>query len=212
MSRYWKYNFGENEPFALLVQTVEVHGLFGGKGVVKGTVLSGTVRVGDSLCVHGGQKKQFTVTAVQGASGYSEAGVVVRVELSGIKKKDVASGATLMETKGAHPLFTDVYAYRGRDEDYFAGVFTTCFPDYQIQRNVSIQGQEGESIPVEFLFSREGRPCLAVFLRYSDKWRKKEVAYLKSACRYQGMEGIVLIRNFRNTALYVCDRVESVLG
>ena len=214
MSRYFKYNFGNSDCFALQVQTVEVFGLFDGKGVVTGTVLSGTVRKGDTVSVNSGSNKRYTVTAVQvyGASVYPEVGAVVRLELSGIKKKEVAPGATLIGSLSAQPLYTDVYQYTGTDVDYFEGVFTTCFPDYQILRDTTMQGENGESIPVDLLFTREDRPCLAIFLRYSDTWRKKEVQYLKTVCRNCGMEGIVFIRNFQNKAEYLCRRVEEILG
>ena len=214
MSRYTQYSQNVGERFSMRVHTVEVRGIFAKTGMVTGTLLSGTVHSGDTLIWQGKAHKPYTVNAVAmgGNAVRPEVGTMVRLEISGIKKSEMFPGSVLMgsSASGSSNL-RDVYQYRGTDSDYFAEVFARYFPDYDIRQNVGIQGTNGEPITVDFLFYQGGTPRLAVFLRYSGEWRKKEVNYLKAVCAAQGMEAMVFIRDFQNTAEYVCNRVEGVL-
>ena len=204
-----------DEPFLLRVNTVNVRGLFGGKGTVTGTRLSGTVFAGDVLTVRGKKTKPYTVTAVsvEGGSVRPDVGATVRLEVQGIGKRDLTPADFLCCTQGhGQSLLTDVYSYQGSEEDYFAELFARYFPDYTVVRDASVSAPDGDRIEPQFLFYRGGTPCLAIFLRDNTEWKKKEVNYLQDTCRAQGIAALTFISNFANRADYVRGRVENELG
>lgn len=204
-----------NEPFLLRVNEVTVRGLFGGKGTVTGTVLSGSVFAGDVLSVRGKKTKPYTVTAVsvEGGSVRPDVGATVRLEVRGIGKRDLTPSDVLLCPQGhGQSLLTDVYSYQGSEADYFAELFARYFPDYTIVRDASVSAPDGDTIRPEFLFYRGGTPCLAIFLRDNTEWKKKEVNYLQDTCRAQGIAALTFISNFANRADYVRGRVENELG
>ena len=204
-----------DEPFLLRVNEVTVRGLFGGKGTVTGTLLSGTVFAGDVLTVRGKKTKPYTVTAVsvEGGSVRPDVGATVRLEVQGIGKRDLTPADLLCCTQGhGQSLLTDVYSYQGSEEDYFAELFARYFPEYTIVRDASVSAPDGDRIEPQFLFYRGGTPCLAIFLRDNTEWRRKEVNYLQDTCRAQGIAALTFISNFANRADYVRGRVENELG
>ena len=215
MSRYETYSRVPGEQFSMRVHSAEVRGLFGGSGTVSGIVLSGTVYSGNTLVVKGGKAKPYTVTSISvvGNSPRPEAGANVRLEVVGIKKKDLAPGSVLLGNSGSgKSLLIDVYEYEGEERDYFAEVFARYFPDCDIRKNQTIRGEKGEAIPVDFLFYKGGSPYLAIFLRDTTEWKKKEATYLKNVCTEQRIKMLNFISNFQNEVKYVCDRVEAELG
>jgi hypothetical protein len=204
-----------DEPFLLRVNEVTVRGLFGGKGTVTGTVLSGSVFAGDVLSVRGKKTKPYTVTAVsvEGGSVRPDVGATVRLEVRGIGKRDLTPSDVLLCPQGhGQSLLTDIYSYQGSEADYFAELFARYFPDYTIVRDASVSAPDGDTIRPEFLFYRGGTPCLAIFLRDNTEWKKKEVNYLQDTCRAQGIAALTFISNFANRADYVRGRVENELG
>lgn len=205
----------------LRVNEVSVQGLFGGKGTVTGTLLSGAVYRGDRLTVRGKKTKPYIVTAVfhDGDAVRLAEGTPIRLEIKGIKKKDLVYGDILCgDPEGKHCPLTDIYDYAARHAycldvaNYFAEVFARYFPDYDIRRGETIQGESGEPIRVDFLFYRGGTPCLAIFLRDNTEWKKKEAAYLQRVCQGQGIKRLNFISNFQNKVEYVRDRVSGELG
>lgn len=211
MSKYQDYNDSMREQFMLRVSEVSVRGLFGGSGTVTGTVLSGAIFSGNTLTVQGKKTKPYTVTAVSmdGGSVRPDVGTTVRLEVRGIKKKDLTAGDVL---RGGHSLLTDVYEYPGCEKDYFAELFARYFPDYDVRRDGTVRVADGNFIEPDFLFYHAGEPCLAIFLRDSYEWKKKEVNYLQNACRDQGIGALTFISNFSNKVDYVRERVWGELG
>ena len=167
------------------------------------------------MSVFGKDTKPYRVESVSvaGESVLADAGKTVRLEVKGIRKKDLTPGDILYGDHNARlsPL-VDAYEYMGEAEDYFAEVFARYFPDYDVRRRQTVRSTDGSMIEVDFLFYLGGNPCLAIFLRDSTEWKKKEVNYIETVCRDQSIGALTFIPNFRNTVDYVRDRVGKELS
>lgn len=64
---------------------------------------------------------------------------------------------------------------------------------------------------LSFVFYRNGIPCAAVILCGKYEWNRPEIAAAISACQKANVPCLRFIKEFRNSADYVVDRINSVL-
>jgi hypothetical protein len=130
----------------------------------------------------------------------------------------------------------DLYAFRGKPEEYFSRLLQGCFPEYEIQSNVhpstltQLSGsawicrcgnrnyskfcvecgkpQPENHYPISFLLYRNGTPALAIVL--CDK-NRANVRRTIQACQSIGLPCQCYYTHFRNKASYVTDRIRTDL-
>lgn len=125
--------------------------------------------------------------------------------------------AIRQEQHPAEPEQTSEARPRTEEEEaslaYFNYLFHGAFPDLQIRRDVPAAELGGESwcVPVDFLFSRNGRNLLAVCICDQHRWKNKPIRGTEQAAQQAGIPFMRFIRQFSNRPEYVIPRVSRVL-
>lgn len=105
----------------------------------------------------------------------------------------------------------DAYAYRGSQEEYFYALLTGAFPDYEIQRGLSL-GKGGDCADVAFLMVKDSEPKLAILLGDSNAGKKPLFKNTRYLLEGKGIPVQFYINTFRNKASYVYSRVSDALN
>ena len=105
----------------------------------------------------------------------------------------------------------DAYAYRGSQEEYFYALLTGAFPDYEIQRGLSL-GKGGDCADVAFLMVKDSEPKLAILLGDSNAGKKPLFKNTRYLLEHKGIPVQFYINTFRNKASYVYSRVSDALN
>ena len=125
-------------------------------------------------------------------------------------KKPAAPRKTYAPVVGAPAA--DAYAYSGPVERYFADLLRSCFPAYTIRENVSpFALGVSSSVSFSFVLYQNGTPAAAVFLCGKYEWDSPEIYDAMKACKKANVPCLRFIKEFRNSADYVVDRINSVL-
>lgn len=106
----------------------------------------------------------------------------------------------------------------GRDDfAYFQDLYLRNFPEYEIRTNVPADQIDPSiqtvSLPVTFLFCRDGKPLLAVLLM--DPHQDFDHRYSRvteRACRAKGLPFLRYFLTWRNDADYVVSRTRAGLS
>lgn len=114
-----------------------------------------------------------------------------------------------IEVPGAPAV--DAYAYRGSQEEYFYALLTGAFPDYEIQRGLSL-GKGGDCADVAFLMVKDSEPKLAILLGDSNAGKKALFKNTRYLLEGKGIPVQFYINTFRNKASYVYSRVSDALN
>lgn len=105
----------------------------------------------------------------------------------------------------------DAYAYKGTQEAYFYELLTCAFPEYEVQRGMSMH--RGENFAdVSFLMIKDGEPKLAILLGDSNAGKKGPFNTTRYLLEKKGIPVQFYINTFRNKASYVYSRVSDALN
>ena len=102
------------------------------------------------------------------------------------------------------------YNYPDTVREYFDHLLMGTFNQYEIRTDVA---KDELNIPVHYLFCKNGKPVLAVFLIHSND--SKARSQVRKADRIFAWEDVActhFYENYRNDAPYVIDRVKDALG
>lgn len=103
----------------------------------------------------------------------------------------------------------DAYAFSGTPDEYFSRTLRNCFPGYDVQPSTNVNSGTGDW--VYFLLVKNKTPKAAIFLvdRYS--WNTREIANAMDHCKRNRIPCVRFIRQFRNQAGYIVERINGVL-
>lgn len=181
----------------------------GGNGDLCGRVQQGGIGLGDHIYIDGDYDHPYKVRNINDDPYMTsaKAGMPVKLYLANCPKK-VWKNAQIV-TGAANPV-ANAYNYPGTVQEYFSHLLLGTFGEYEIRGDVP---KDGVDIPVNYLFCRDGKPVLAVFLIHSNDGRAR--SQVRKAERIFALEGVScthFYENYRNDAPYVIDRVRDVLG
>lgn len=99
--------------------------------------------------------------------------------------------------------------------DQFRNLFAIHFPEYKVEYNVPASRFDRFAhpacTPIQFLFSRNDRPVLAVVLVFTRNYRGTNVAATQQICANLGIDYIRFFVEYRNEDDYVVNRVREHL-
>lgn len=180
-----------------------------GNGDLGGIVQQGGIGLGDRVYIDGDYDHPYTVYSINDDPYMTSAkqGMPAELFLTNCPKK-VWKNARMV-TGDPNPV-ANAYNYPGTVREYFSHLLLGTFGEYEIRGDVS---KDGLNIPVNYLFCKNGKPVLAVFLIDSND--SKARYQVEKAARIFAPEGVACTRfyeNYRNDAPYAIDRVKDALG
>ena len=179
-----------------------------GADYVSGHIQQGGIGVGDSIYINHDYAHPYTVCCLNDPSlPDAKEGMWARRYLKKCPKR-ILKNATAV-TGDQNPV-ANAYNYPGTVYEYFSHLLPGTFGAYEVRENMP---KIGLNIPVSYLFSRNGKPVLAVFLIHSND--SKAHSQVRKAERIFAQEGVActhFYENYRNDAPYVIDRVKGALG
>lgn len=105
---------------------------------------------------------------------------------------------------------------------YFEEIFESEFSEYTVQKNVSVQElltAFGASLhfhpacaPIDYVFYKDNRPCLAVVLVRANTYRGMNVKGTQDICAALGLGYMRFFTEMLNEKAYVIDRLKAQLG
>ncbi|MCD7760156.1 MAG: hypothetical protein LUH16_00030 [Clostridiales bacterium] len=102
-----------------------------------------------------------------------------------------------------------------RDAVYFSDLFAQAAPDCRIAVQVPVRRLNPDAapdcVPVDFLFSRQDCPVLAVSLVYQDNYRKRPFRNTKTAVEQAGIRHLRFFADMANEPDYVIPRIRKEL-
>ena len=103
----------------------------------------------------------------------------------------------------------------GISPEYFYGIFRENFPQYQIERTVSARRLDAscheKCHPIDFLFSQNGVPVLAVVLTTQNQYRSMPFRGTEAVCDANDVSYMRFFIEMRNERNYVRERVAEEL-
>ena len=106
------------------------------------------------------------------------------------------------------PIAADAYTYRGSVEDYFLEVLQRAFPDYHIHQNPRTSDTEHLTI----LLHQNGGLKAVLILCDKNKFDTQQIRDTMDSCMMTGVPCLRFMREFRNDANYVTQRIRKALG
>ena len=175
---------------------------------LRGWIQQGGVGIGDKVYFDGNYSRPYTVCFVNDGDSCAKAGSQVRLELA-----ERVSPSQLQQVRtvyGTPTPIVNAYNYAGTEQQFFDFLLVNAFPQYEIFSDV----QHSElKIPINYLFCKNGKPVLAVFL--INYHSSQDIYYVKKATRIFSAEGISCTHffdSFRSDTPYVIKRVQAALG
>ena len=103
----------------------------------------------------------------------------------------------------------------GISPEYFYRIFRENFPQYQIERTVSTRRLDAscheKCHPIDFLFSQNGVPVLAVVLTTQNQYRSMPFRGTEAVCDANDVSYMRFFIEMRNERNYVRERVAEEL-
>lgn len=103
----------------------------------------------------------------------------------------------------------------GISPEYFYRIFKENFPQYQIERTVSARRLDAscheKCHPIDFLFSQNGAPVLAVVLTTQNQYRSMPFRGTEAVCDANDVSYMRFFIEMRNERNYVRERVAEEL-
>ena len=103
----------------------------------------------------------------------------------------------------------------GISPEYFYRIFKENFPQYQIERTVSARRLDAscheKCHPIDFLFSKNGVPVLAVVLTTQNQYRSMPFRGTEAVCDANDVSYMRFFIEMRNERNYVRERVAEEL-
>lgn len=106
----------------------------------------------------------------------------------------------------------DAYAFSGTADAYFYQLLRNCFSEYEVQRsNEQNQRTTAGSDWSHFLLKQNGALKAVVLVVDKHNWNSQEISDTQYYCKHRRIPCVRFIRQFRNDAGYVVDRIRKSL-
>ena len=180
-------------------------------GDISGQVQQGGIGLGDAVYFDGDYTHPYNVCCINDDPYMTCAkqGMPCMLDFAvSARQRKLLNNARIV-TGDPNPV-ANAYNYPGTVEEYFSHLLMGTFGEFEIKRDVP---RGGLNIPVQYLFCRNGKPVLAVFLINSNDGKGRY--QVEKAARLYAPEGVScthFFSDYRNDAPYVIDRVRGALG
>lgn len=196
-------------PFDYVPEQFVMENNGGGNGDICGRVQQGGIGLGDIVYIDGNYDRGYKVYSINDDPYMTCAKAGMPAELFLVKCPRKVWKNARRVTGIPNPV-ANAYNYPDTVREYFDHLLMGTFGEYEIRGDVP---KDGLSIPVTYLFCRNRKPVLAVFLIDSND--SKGRSQVRKAERIFAPEGVActhFYENYRNDAPYVIDRVKGALG
>lgn len=179
-----------------------------GRGDLTGLVAQGGIGLGDSVYIDGDYAHPYVVYSINDDSDVvcAKAGQSADLYLASCPKRVLKHARQIT---GIPNPQVNAYNYPGTVQAYFSHLLTKTFDQYEVVPDVA---HPFLKTPIDYLFYRDGRPVLAVFLIHSNDCKARY--QVKKAVEVLGKAGIRcthFFENYRNDMSYVTDRIRGAL-
>lgn len=181
-----------------------------GNGDLSGRVKQGGIGLGDKVYLNADYNQPYTVYSINDDPYMicAKEGMPTELFIDIPTRQRKILKTVRMVTGDPNPV-ANAYNYPGTVREYFSHLLLGTFGEYEIRGDVA---KDGLNIPVTYLFSRDGKPVLAVFLINSND--SKARYQVEKAARIFAPEGVActhFFENYRNDAPYVINRIKDAL-
>ena len=180
-----------------------------GIGDLSGWVCQGAIGLGDSVYLDGDYAHPYTVYSINddGNMICAKEGMPTELFIAISNRKLLKNVKTV--TGNPDPV-ANVYNYPGTVREYFAHVFASTFSQYEIRADVP---HSELKIPVNYMFFRDGKPVMVVFLIHSNNsMARYQVEKAARIFRQNGIGCTHFFENYRNDMPYVIQRIRGTMG
>ena len=174
-----------------------------------GYVQQGGVGLGDKVYFDSDYSRPYTVCSVNNYNDCcAKAGTRAIIELA--EKVPFGMFRQVQTICGTPTPIINSYNYGGTVQQFFDFLLVNAFPQYEIYADVEHSELKK---PINYLFCKNGKPVLAVFLGNSKKRSSLSVPYKASRIfQSDGIRCTKFFDDYRNDTPYVIKRVNEALG
>jgi len=106
----------------------------------------------------------------------------------------------------------DAYAFNGSVDEYFNRILNNCFPGYTVRTAPTNPGlNTGKSGCSCWLLCRDGSPRAAILLVDKNRWHTADILDTMRDFNQKRIPCLRFIRQFRNQAGYILERINGIL-
>ena len=177
---------------------------------LRGWIQQGGVGLGDKIYLDGDYSRPYKVCCINDNNHIPSAKAGERVTLKLSERVPRNLLQTAVTVYGTPTPIINAYNYAGTTEQFFTYLLVNAFPQYEIYADVEHSELSG---PVNYLFCKNGKPVLAVFVVNTHD--SKGVYRIDKAARIFKADGISCTNfyaNYRNDTPYVIKRIQAALG
>ena len=180
-----------------------------GAGDLTGLVAQGGIGLGDYVYINNDYVHPYVVYSINDDPSVvcAKAGQSADLYLANCPSRVLRKAQRIT---GIPDPEANAYNYPGTAQEYFSHLLPEAFGEYEVVPNVP---HPFLKTPIDYLFYRDGRPVLAVFLVHSNDSKARYQA--QKAVAILGKVGIActhFFENYRTDMSYVIDRIRAAMN